>query len=232
MFKLDMQLFALPDNPNMSEATVGKDILDYINSGTIATPALTLLGGQRGASVTESADEIDVSSKTTGGYKSSLAGLKSWSMDLDALVMLNDDGVALVDQAYRQGVQLNVFIFYPDGNFQVGWASATDASYETPHDGEATRKYTLSGNGPLSAVSETVSIAAAADVIYYFPIAATATAVKRNDTALTSGNYTATTAGQVTIESTFLEGLTAGNHVFYITLSTGGQAIGALKLTA
>jgi TP901-1 family phage major tail protein len=141
----------LPENPSVSSASVGKDFLLKINTGTAGTPTWTLIGGQRSASLSRSADEIDVSNKTNDGWKATKAGLRSWSIDLDGLVLLRDTGLAALEQAFMDGAEVNVQLLYPDATAQTGWGSLTDFSMESPHDGEATIKGTISGNGALSA---------------------------------------------------------------------------------
>lgn len=156
MLKFDLQRFAvtLPDNPSTSSATVGKDYLLYVNTGTATEPVWTLIGGQRGSSLSRSADSIDTSHKTSGGWKSSLAGLRGWSIDLDGLVLLNDTGIEALETAFNAGKQVNVKFEYPDGKYRSGWAAITDLSIETPHDGEASLSGTLEGNGALSDLTE------------------------------------------------------------------------------
>lgn len=84
--------YATPTNTG-SVATAGKDYLIYLNTGeTEATPVWTLLGGQRSGDLARKADSIDASNKTSGGWKSSLAGLREWSIDLESVVILNDAG--------------------------------------------------------------------------------------------------------------------------------------------
>jgi TP901-1 family phage major tail protein len=139
----------LPANPSVSSASVGKDFLLKINTGTVEVPVWTLIGGQRSASLSRSADEIDVSNKTNDGWKATKAGLRSWSIDLDGLVLLSDTGLAALEQAFMEGAEINVQLVYPDATTQTGWGSLTDFSMETPHDGEATIKGTISGNGAI-----------------------------------------------------------------------------------
>lgn len=140
----------LPVNPSVSSATVGKDWLLYVNTGTVAAPVWTLIGGQRGSSLSRTADEIDVSHKTSGGWKSSKAGLRGWSIDLDGLVLLTDAGLEALEVAFSTGAEINVKFEYPDKKFRTGWGSITDLSIETPHDGEASLSGTITGNGALS----------------------------------------------------------------------------------
>ncbi len=144
----------LPENPSQSSATVGKDYLLYVNTGTVATPVWTLIGGQRGSSLGRTADSIDLSHKTSGGWKSAGAGLRGWSIDLDGLVLLNDTGLEALETAFENGKNIHLKFEYPDGKYRTGWAAVTDLSIETPHDGEASLSGTLEGNGALSALTD------------------------------------------------------------------------------
>lgn len=144
----------LPTNPSVSSATVGKDYLLYVNTGTPTVPVWTLIGGQRGASLSRSADSIDVSHKTSGGWKAAKAGLRGWSIDLDGLVLLTDTGLEALETAFEDGTEIHVKFEYPDKKYRTGWGSITDLSIETPHDGEASLSGTIEGNGELSALTE------------------------------------------------------------------------------
>ncbi|MDD3157669.1 phage tail protein [Anaeromusa sp.] len=148
-----LQRFAvtLPDNPDASVATAGKDYTLFVNIGTVAVPTWTKVGGQRNSPLKQTADTIDVTHKGSGGYKATIAGLKGWSIDLDGLAMLDDDGVDAVEYAYDNSKQLNVKFTRPDGKYKTGWCSVTEFTLEPPHDGEATIKGSLEGVGPLSA---------------------------------------------------------------------------------
>lgn len=63
--------------------------------------ALIVVGGQTGASLSRSASTIDVSDKTTGGWSSSLVGLKSFSIDAEGFVSLGDEGQELLEEAFE-----------------------------------------------------------------------------------------------------------------------------------
>lgn len=143
----------MPVNP----AEVPEDGMDFIlkiNTGSASVPIWTTVGGQRGTSLKQTAESKDMSSKTGGKWKITKAGLLSWSLDLDGLVILDDTGLAAMEQAFRQRIDVNVQILYPDATAQTGWAVITDFSKEFPHDGEATVKGTLEGNGELTARAE------------------------------------------------------------------------------
>lgn len=142
----------LPNNPSVQSATVGKDYLLKINTGTTETPVWTMIGAQRSADLSRSADTIDISHKTSGGWKASKPGLRSWSVDLSGLMLLNDAGIVALEYAFMQGKEINVALYYPDGSSYVGWGGITDFSLSTPHDGAAELSGTIEGNGELTKV--------------------------------------------------------------------------------
>lgn len=138
-----------------STATAGKDYLIYLNAGTTeAAPTWTLLGGQRSGDLKREADEIDASHKTSGGWKSTLPGLRSWSIDLETVYLAGDTGAKFLEAAFLAGKQVHVKFEYPDKSFVTGWGSITECSLSTPHDDVATLKGTISGDGPLSEQSK------------------------------------------------------------------------------
>ncbi|MBP2638441.1 MAG: phage tail protein [Firmicutes bacterium] len=238
----DLQRFAvtLPTNPSTSSATVGKDYLLNVNTGTPTVPIWTIVGGQRGTSLARSADEIDVSHKTSGGWKSVKAGLRSWSMDLDGLVLLQDEGLQALEYAFMQGIEVNIQLLYPDGSYQTGWGSLTDFSMETPHDGEASLSGTISGNGALSdrtpgisPLTATMSLAAAADKVFtILPATTTVSSVKNGSTAITVTTDYTYSSGTLTILSGYLDGLTAGAYTFTVTTGDGAALTVTITITA
>lgn len=138
-----------------STATAGKDYLIYLNTGTTeAAPTWTLLGGQRSGDLNREADEIDASHKTSGGWKSTLPGLRSWSIDLETVYLAGDTGAKFLEAAFLASKQVHVKFEYPDKSFVTGWGSITECSLSTPHDDVATLKGTISGDGPLSEQSK------------------------------------------------------------------------------
>lgn len=149
----DLQLFAvtLPENPDVSVATAGKDYTLYINTGTVLVPVWIKVGGQRNSPLNQTADTIDVTHKGSGGYKSTIAGLKGWDISLDALAMLDDPGVDAIEYAYDNSKQVHIKFERPDLKYKTGWASVTEFSLDVAHDGEASISGSLEGVGPLSA---------------------------------------------------------------------------------
>ena len=230
----------LPVNPSTSSASVGKDYLLYINTGTALSPVWTLIGGQRSADLSRSADSIDVSHKTSGGWKSNKAGLRGWSIDLDALVLLSDAALPYLEKAFDDGTEINVRLQYPNMTEQIGWGSLTDFSLATPHDGEASLTGTIEGNGALSSrspsvdpVSATVSKASPADKVFTVaPSATTVSAVKIDSVAVVITSGYLYSAGTLTIKSATCGALTIGNHTIEVTTGDGATLIMILTVTA
>lgn len=138
-------------NAKSNTATAGKDYLIYLNTGaTEENPTWTLLGGQRSGDLSRQADEIDASSKTTDGWKSTIPGLKNWSLDLESVYLAGDAGAKFLEAAFMACKQVHIKFEYPDKSYVTGWASITECSLSTPHDDVATISGTLSGDGPLS----------------------------------------------------------------------------------
>lgn len=145
-----MAITSLPENPSKANASLGKEFLLYVDTSTEASPAeWTLVGGQRSTSLKRSADEIDASDKTTGGWKRTKAGLRSWSMEAENVVILDDKGAEALNFAYENGKEIHCKFAYPNDVFYTGWGSLTDFSMDTQHDDVATLSLTINGNGAL-----------------------------------------------------------------------------------
>jgi TP901-1 family phage major tail protein len=77
----------------------GLEVLIYVNVAEEGqTPKYEPVGGQRGASLSMSADELDITDKNTVGYKKFLVGLKEWSISCDGLVV---DGETAYDALFK-----------------------------------------------------------------------------------------------------------------------------------
>lgn len=134
----------------MADPITGVDILLYVNTGTVASPVWTAVGGQRGCTLNRSADEIDASDKTTGGWKKTLPGLLNWSMDCDAVLLDSDNAYDALESAYENRTSVLVKMERPDGRKYQGEAHITDFPMEAPQDDVASISITLSGKGALT----------------------------------------------------------------------------------
>jgi len=155
----DTELKALPENPDKSIASVGKDTLLYVakektgSAGTDADYSYVLVGGQRNSPVNSSANSIDASHKTSGGWGSNIPGIKSWNIAYSGLQIMGDDGLAILEYAYRESKQVHVKVVYPDKSYQTGWAYVTQFNKDNSHTAVATVSVTLTGQGEISAVT-------------------------------------------------------------------------------
>lgn len=231
----------LPTNPSTSSAEVGKDFLLYLNLGTVGSPTWTLIGGQRNSSLGRTADEIELSHKTSGGWKASKPGMRGWSIDLDGLVILSDEGFAAMEYAFQSGKELNIKLVYPDGTAQEGWGGLTDFSLDNPHDGEASLKGTLAGNGALTDRSPTISPltasmskAAAADKVFaILPTSATVASITDDGVAMTVTTHYTYSSGTLTIKgSAYLATVAVGVHTFVVTTGAGERLTVRITITA
>lgn len=232
---------ALPKNPASDETTVGRQYLLYVDGGTTGTPKWVLLGGQRSTDRTLEAESIDTSHKTSGGWTTSKLGLSSWSIETSTVLMLQDEGMAILQACLLQKEDCHIKFEYPDGTYETGWGSVSNASGSTPYDGVAEGSLTITGNGALeqrqpavSPVSAGFSKASAADIIMtLYPTTLTVTAVKLDGTALTTATQYTATAGTLTIKSTALTSKSVGRHLLEITTSDNGITITAhINVTA
>jgi TP901-1 family phage major tail protein len=238
----DLQRFAitLPTNPDASVATAGKDYFLYINTGTVSVPAWTKIGGQRNSPLSQTADTIDVSHKDSGGYKSTIAGLKGWNIAPTGLYLLDNDGIEALEYAYDNSMQVNIKLERPDKKYKTGWASVTEFSLEPPHDGEATLSVSLEGVGPISEwipsltpVTATTSKAAATDQTFnILPTTTTISSIKNGATALTLTTHYTYSAGTLVIKGTYLGGLTVGTIPLTVTTGEGATLTITIELTA
>ena len=99
-----------------SLVAMGKNILIYINVGTDETTGAKweLLGGQRTGDLNLKADSIDASHKGTGGWKTTLPGMKEWSTEVESILMLNDETLKVVYQAFLNDERIHIKYEYPD----------------------------------------------------------------------------------------------------------------------
>ena len=154
MFKNKLQLFAYDTycdfNSTAANAVAGKDILVMIFNSDGSD--LLAIAGQKGLTINRSADTIEVSSKDTqGGWKSSIAGMKEWSIDLDGVYVASDESHRVLSAAFENSdpVCLKVVNNKLGTDLFGGLASITDYPLEAPFDDAMTYSLTLSGNGAL-----------------------------------------------------------------------------------
>ncbi|SIT90631.1 phage major tail protein, TP901-1 family [Edaphobacillus lindanitolerans] len=112
-----------------------------------------ILAGQRNATLNRSAETIDSTSKDTEGFwKESIAGFKEWSIDSDGAFIETDEAYAVLESAYLNSENVDVYLEFPSGRKYEGNATITDFSLEVPYDDLVTWSLALQGSGALTKV--------------------------------------------------------------------------------
>ena len=234
-----------------AKAAAGKDII----VGVFTTDDVLLaLGGQRDFTLNRSAETVDTASKDTqGGWSSSVAGMKEWSIDNDGLFVPSDQSHSILSQAFENSDPVCIKVV--DGKRKVGMfgglAVVTDYPIEAPHDDAVTYSITLSGMGPLvdlstapvepdtmpdgSAALESLTVVSVAGAssgqtsIYVNPILeASDKYFYRTGTAPLEYPSYGETISETSWDGTSpISGLTAGNQIMIIETDAEGKALKA-----
>lgn len=107
------------------------------------------VGAQRGASLSMNADQLDKTSKQSEGWTESLAGMKSWSISTDGLLILDDEGYLALEDAYMQGENVLVQMSTKSGALYEGEAIISSLDLDAPYDDLANYSVELTGAGKL-----------------------------------------------------------------------------------
>lgn len=243
-----------PTRSATADKLVGKNVLVYINYGegaTEASPVWCLIGGQRGASLSMTADSIDATNKASGGWGETYAGIKGTELSFDGIINKSDPGYAALKDAFVKGEAVDLCRYATDGTADRNWYNITDLSDQTPHDDMATFSMTAGGIGKprfyegltsindvvglISDTSEsriTVSKAAANDVVVTITDG-TITGLKNGSSDVASSNYSIAQGGKsIVILATYLATLSTGDVTFNIQLSAGDPIVYVVTIVA
>ena len=114
----------------------------------------TVLGGQRGASLSMSADELDVTDKNTTGYKKFLVGLKEWSISCDGLVCNGEEGYEALFNAFINGDIVEVQFKQKNGTFGYkGPMVIASMDFDAQYDDALTYSCELKGASALEKIT-------------------------------------------------------------------------------
>lgn len=139
--------------PTMDDAEkqlLGKNVLAFLNFGetaTYASPKWTLIGGQRSADYSASADEIDVTDKTSGGYGDYEAGLKTIELSLELICKPGDETIKELQDAFENDEAVDILRWASSGRSIRNWYSITSIEESAAHDDAATLSLSLKGKG-------------------------------------------------------------------------------------
>ena len=131
----------------MAKKVAGVDVLLKVDIDGTKKPERK----QKGASLSRSAETIDVSDKTSGGWSESIMGLKSWSLDCEGFVTLGDEGYEKLHDAFdnREALDVEIKVGETGGYTYTGKVVITDFPEEFPMDDACTFSVSLQGASAL-----------------------------------------------------------------------------------
>lgn len=142
----------------MARKIAGAEVLLKVKNGE----ELIEVAGQQGMTVNLSADTIDTTDKTSGGWKTAMAGLREWSIDQDVFYTVGDASNKLLLDAYlnREPVVVDILAGKEDEDGSIhftGEAYITSFPFDFSLDNAASVSISLSGASALTVDIKTVT---------------------------------------------------------------------------
>ena len=122
----------------------GLEVLLYVDGNVVA--------GQRGASLSMSADELDITDKTTEGYKAFLVGLKEWTISCDGLVCVGDTAYDALVAAFLAGETIEIELKNAGSFGYKGTVAIASMDFDAQYDDALTYSCELKGASALQKV--------------------------------------------------------------------------------
>ena len=113
----------------------------------------TLIGGQQNCSINRETETSDVTTKDSGVWSEAEAIGLSWSVDLDGLVVVGDEGLKALETAWENLQQVDVK-YGTSTNYKSGKAIITSLSSNSANKEKTTYSVSLQGVGALSKTEE------------------------------------------------------------------------------
>ena len=123
-------------------AIKGLDVLIKVGS--------TVVGGQRNASLEMSAETIDTTVKTTGGWAAKIPGIKSWTSSCDGVYFVDDAGLEAAQAAFMNGTEVKLDFSNSSGLAYSGQAVITSMSVEAGQEDIVSYTISFEGTGALT----------------------------------------------------------------------------------
>lgn len=113
----------------------------------------TLIGGQQNCSINRETETSDVTTKDSGVWSEAEAIGLSWSVDLDGLVVVGDQGLKALETAWENLQQVDVK-YGTSTNYKSGKAIITSLSSNSANKEKTTYSVSLQGVGALRKTGE------------------------------------------------------------------------------
>lgn len=107
-----------------------------------------LIGGQQGCSLNRETETTETTTKDSGDWSESEAIGLSWSIDCDGLVVVGDEGLNALEEAW-EGMELVDVKYGKAGNYKTGKAIIESFSQNSPSKEKTTYSVSLKGVGAL-----------------------------------------------------------------------------------
>ena len=108
----------------------------------------TLIGGQQNCSINRETETSDTTTKDSGVWSEAEAIGLSWSVDLDGLVVVGDEGLKALETAWENLQQVDVK-YGTSTNYKSGKAIITSLSSNSANKEKTTYSVSLQGVGAL-----------------------------------------------------------------------------------
>ena len=113
----------------------------------------TLIGGQQNCSINRETETSDTTTKDSGVWSEAEAIGLSWSVDLDGLVVVGDEGLKALESAWENLQQVDVK-YGTSTNYKSGKAIITSLSSNSANKEKTTYSVSLQGVGALEKTGE------------------------------------------------------------------------------
>ena len=124
-------------------AIKGLDVLIKVGSQVV--------GGQRNASLEMSAETIDTTVKTTGGWAAKIPGIKSWTSSCDGVYFVDDAGLEAAQTAFMNGTAVSLEFSNSNGLSYSRQAVITSMAVEAGQEDIVSYTISFEGTGALTA---------------------------------------------------------------------------------
>ncbi len=123
-------------------AIKGLDVLIKVGSQVV--------GGQRNGSLEMSAETIDTTVKSTGGWAAKIPGIKSWTSSCDGVYFLDDAGLTAAQTAFMNGTEVKLEFSKGTELVYSGQAIITSMSVEAGQEDVVSYTISFEGTGALT----------------------------------------------------------------------------------
>lgn len=125
----------------------GVEVLVTIRQGI----ADIVIGGQKDATLSISADTLETTTKDTGDWRTYLSGLKQWSLTCDGLYVESDAAQTALWNAFQSAEEVTVTLSKPTSSFTAsGQAVITSIEYGAAMEDALTFNVEFQGTGALT----------------------------------------------------------------------------------